>query len=655
MLSGELLFKGDYEQAVIYSILNDELDLSKLKQTDIQANLIDIITRCLDRKLDKRFKSMDNVIEFLTDSKPARVTAPKSNYQIFIYSALAFIIIALLLWNQFSTDSDSTANQKETKFTKITFDAGLEDEPTFSPDGKFLAYTTDDRQNFDIIVKPLDGGKTIRIVDHQADDAQPSWSPDGNTIAFVSSRDHSDHLSIIIDQAPLTQYIYAKNGDIFTVPALGGQEIKIVENGYYPQWSPDSKQLVYQSNTSGSWNIWITHVKGGAPKQLTNDNDFDYHPAWSDDGRWILFASRHREGTNFRLNIIDSNGGKTKTIYETEDWILNPRFSKKNDNIIYSTTSNGVFNIVKISLDLDEIKIQEKYNSVTQSENHDVNLSLDPNDQRIAYSSVTNNPDIYEIDTESGNITPVISDNAYNDLAQLSPDGKKLLYQSNRSGNVSAWIKNIINDELYRVNTDEGIYRWTADGKSIIYRNEKGIVLKRPGDANEKIIIDNDIADTYSLGFAMTSWDLKYIACGSDSGIILFAMDDGKLNQLTFNQTDNHPTWSPDNKYIVFQRGQGTGRNLHIIDMNRNETQLTSGPDEDSHPFWSPVDPDKILFLRDHKNLYLLSVSTGELKQLTNYNRANTTLDYPSFSFDGKKVYYSLFNKIGDIFILEKF
>ena len=82
---------------------------------------------------------------------------------------------------------------------------------------------------------------------------------------------------------------------------------------------------------------------------------------------------------------------------------------------------------------------------------------------------------------------------------------------------------------------------------------------------------------------------------------------------------------------------------------------MTSGQTEDSHPFWSPVNQDEILFLRDHKNLFLLSVSTGEVKQITHYKKANISLDYPTFSSDGKKVYYSLFNKIGDIFILENF
>lgn len=653
MLSGELLFKGDYEQAVIFSILNDDVDLTELKNSNVPQNFIEVITKCLNRSIDKRYSAMQDIIDILTDQKPQPVEV-KSKQPYMIYGILGVVIIALLLWNQFGTIQEEV-EVKETKFTKITFDNGLEDEPSWSPDGKFLAYTTNDKGNFDIIVKPLDGGNPIRIVDHPADDAQASWSPDGNRIAFVSSREHGNHLSIIIDQAPLTQYIYAKNGDIFVMPALGGQQIKVVENGYYPQWSPDSKMLTYQSNTTGHWDIWITPVSGGSPLQLTDDPVFDYHPTFSADGKWILYASRINQFSDFSLNIIPVMGGTPIQLLYTEELILNPRFSKENDYIIFSSTRNGAFNIIKMPIDLNDVKPNLQQSSITLSESEDVNLSIDLSAQRIAYSSVTNNPDIYELDLQSEISTAIVSDNAFNDLPQLSPDGKKLLYQSNRGGVFSGWLKNLETNEVFSLNTESGFNRWTADGSGILFGSKAGLVYKKPGDANEKVIVPPEIENQYNLNFAMSSLDSRYIACGSDSGIVVFDKNGDNLRLLTRISQDNHPTWSPDNRLIVFQRGRGTGRDLYIIDLEGNERQLTSGTSEDSHPFWSPANQDQILFLRDHKNLFLISVSSGQLKQVTNYNKANITLDYPSFSFDGKKVYYSLFNKIGDIFILENF
>ena len=87
---------------------------------------------------------------------------------------------------------------------KLTFGPGLEDEPTWSPDGKFLAYTTDERGNLDVVVQPLDGGAPLTIAGNDADEAQPAWSPDGSKIAFVSAQDRGGRLHHVLAAGALT-------------------------------------------------------------------------------------------------------------------------------------------------------------------------------------------------------------------------------------------------------------------------------------------------------------------------------------------------------------------------------------------------------------------------------------------------------------------
>ena len=72
-----------------------------------------------------------------------------------------------------------------------------------------------------------------------------------------------------------------------------------------------------------------------------------------------------------------------------------------------------------------------------------------------------------------------------------------------------------------------------------------------------------------------------------------------------------------------------------------------------SHPQWSRSDPDCILVVVDHKNLALLSVATGAVTPLTRYDDSTRYLDYPSWSPDGTKVYFSMTRKLGDLFLLE--
>ena len=201
----------------------------------------------------------------------------------------------------------------------MTFGPGLEDEPALSPDGKFLAYTTDERGNLDIVVVPLSGGDPIFVTDHEADDAQPAWSPDGSRLAFVSARDRDRKLFAHLNFGPLTPYLTGRGGDIFVVPALGGTPAKLVENGSYPSWSPDGSEIAFQSDRGGDSNIWITSSEGGKPWRLTNDRSFQ--PSWPPDGEWIVYASNRPLG----IHVVPADGGEPKTTLLEDNWAAKAR------------------------------------------------------------------------------------------------------------------------------------------------------------------------------------------------------------------------------------------------------------------------------------------------------------------------------------------
>ena len=66
----------------------------------------------------------------------------------------------------------------------MTFEEGLQTQPTWSPDGRFIAYSSNQSGNFDIWVQALGGGRASRVTTDPSNDWQPDWSPDGNSIAF---------------------------------------------------------------------------------------------------------------------------------------------------------------------------------------------------------------------------------------------------------------------------------------------------------------------------------------------------------------------------------------------------------------------------------------------------------------------------------------
>ncbi len=122
--------------------------------------------------------------------------------------------------------------------TRITFDSGLQSEPTWSPDGQFIAYSSDRSGNFDIWVQQVSGGNPVQITNDPAHDWQPHWSPDGKQIVFRSERD---------------------GGGLFVVPAFGGTERMVSSIGYRPLWLHHGKTIYFLSSRSGFWNVWGIH------------------------------------------------------------------------------------------------------------------------------------------------------------------------------------------------------------------------------------------------------------------------------------------------------------------------------------------------------------------------------------------------------------
>ena len=161
--------------------------------------------------------------------------------------------------------------------SRLTFDAGLQSDPTWSADGRFIAYSSDKSGNFDIWVQPVGGGNAVQVTHAPAHDWQADWSPDDTQIIFRSERE---------------------GGGLFVVPALGGRERKISSFGYQPRWSPDGTRILF-SNSGGEWT------------RITEDNGASDKPHWSPDGKAIYFLSNR--GTGF-FNVwgihFDSEQGK---------------------------------------------------------------------------------------------------------------------------------------------------------------------------------------------------------------------------------------------------------------------------------------------------------------------------------------------------------
>ncbi len=144
------------------------------------------------------------------------------------------------------------ASPRQRTLTRVTFDDGLQIGATWSPDGRFIAYSSDRGGKFDIWVQQVSGGDPVQVTKGPGHNWQPDWSPDGKYIAYRSEEG---------------------DGGLYVVPALGGAglERKISSFGYFPRWSPDSSQILFQTHFAPIDIVnkfYVAHLDGGPPSEV---------------------------------------------------------------------------------------------------------------------------------------------------------------------------------------------------------------------------------------------------------------------------------------------------------------------------------------------------------------------------------------------------
>ncbi len=183
-----------------------------------------------------------------------------------------------------------------TGVTNLSRDAAADFDPTWSPDGVRLAFTTDRDGNFEIYTTNVDGTGTANLTSSPALEGEAAWSPDGSRISFYSDRDSNFE-------------IYSTNLADQVTTRLTNQPF----SDFQPDWSPDGTSLAFLSNRDGNYEIYSMHADGSGQLRLTRDARIDEHPAWSPDGARILFA-RGLDTGNADIWVMNADGTGQATI-----------------------------------------------------------------------------------------------------------------------------------------------------------------------------------------------------------------------------------------------------------------------------------------------------------------------------------------------------
>jgi len=270
------------------------------------------------------------------------------------------------------------------RLTDVSVGAGF---PSWSPDGQTIAFSSDRRdEGSDIYVMRADGGPATQLTDQPTSDSRQKWSPDGATMLFQSNRGFGWDLRLMSAEGEKRQ----------------GEAVKLTDHPARDSegdWSPDGTRIVFSSDRDdGDMDIYTMDLDTGVVSRLTEFPGDDTWPAWSPDGRHIAFTSER--GPHFGLYVMDPDGQDVRALSQP----------------------------------------------VGPGHRYDGGPSWSPDSRRIAFSSDRDDPnsssfDVYSMDRNGADTRRLTRHPAIDWTAQWSPDPTRHVRAQGRHATMWGWLK----------------------------------------------------------------------------------------------------------------------------------------------------------------------------------------------------------------------
>jgi serine/threonine protein kinase len=561
MTTGQLAFRGDTKMSTISSILRDEPARAGELCADVPRDLDKIIARCLRKDPNRRFQHMSDVrvalLELKEESESGNLQTTgespsrKMRRLPWVFAAGVLLMAAVALAVGLRLRRDEPA-QSILHAVPLTSYSGQQGAPTFSPDGNQLAFpwTGDQGDITHIYVKLIGNDTPLRLTASAHRDFSPAWAPDGRSIAFIR---HTGDTAAIYQISP-----------------IGGTERR------------------------------VTELNADSSSRLS----------WSHDGTRLVASGRETPGKPERIYVITVDTGEKQMLSfgETADE-FSPALSLDSRQLAFSRSTGDLMSeLVVVNLD-ESLQPKGAARQLNTPPGLNTGAAWTTDGNEIVFQN--NRAGLWRVSADS---------NAPARELPLDVDGVTLAAISPRGGRLAA----------RRTFADINIWRFPISG---------------PGKAGEPAVliastrIDRVMEDSYSPDGRKIA--IESSRSGGPTAVWVMNADGGNPTMLFRNpgHVSGSPTWSPDARRIAFDsRTHGNPEIYSISAEGGAARRLTNHPADDVLPYWSN-DGQSIYFASNRSGsfqIYKIPAGGGEPVQLTRKGGWS-----PRESPDGKFLYYS--------------
>ncbi|MGB6876995.1 MAG: PDZ domain-containing protein, partial [Candidatus Acidiferrales bacterium] len=465
---------------------------------------------------------------------------------------------------------------------RLTTGVGIQSDPHFSPDGKWVAFTGDYGGNPDVYVVSADGGVPRRLTYHPAPDEVMGWTPDGKNILFASSRDS----------------FAGGAGNLYTVPVTGGLPEKLpFPLAFEGSYSPNAEEIAYRPVAFpwGTWShyrggteskIWVAKLSDSSYEEIPRGDWNEFDPMWVGDKIYFLSDEKgpftlyeYDTATKKETKVIPNDGLPIKEASAGPDGIIYSQFGSIH---IYDPASHHE-HAVTIHVAGDFPQVMGHFDSV---EKNILSAGISPTGVRAVFEA---HGEILTVPAEHGGIRNITNSPAVADRTPAwSPDGNSIAYFSDESGEYALHIKNQNGmGDVKKISLGEPpsyFYdpKWSPDSKKIAYTDKRLNVWYVDLDKGTPVKIDTDVFETPERTLD-PSWspDSEWIAYtklmeNHMRAVFVYSLETGKSTQITDGMSDARTAvWDKNGKWLYFTASTNAGPTTAWLDMSSYDHTVT--------------------------------------------------------------------------------